>query len=463
MRLKFKQNEIFLLFISVVFLCLFFCLNIVEATEIVCCWGRDILCCYLFILVITLHRSVRYVSCIMIFIAGFILFNCSRIILSYFEIEWLKNSDKYIFYVFENSTIIRIISLLGLSICSVTIGYLLKGPNAYEAKYIDKISSYCVDEKIKKILKVFIIICVPGLVYKSIYELYLVKTYGYLVLFMDFPPAPFFARISWGGFNILFPLLFMFSPNKKEYKKYVIFYFLVSIASFLKGSRTTLLAPILFFVWYYFALYNAKDISLKKILLWVIVVAIIANTMLLVRGTEEVELSVFVLLFLLLKTQGVTYVFLGNYLDYANTFVHQSCWYIMYPLVSTYHWFCTPIYRQGQSVELVEHTLSLDDQLMYSVAPDLYLQGVGYGSSYIAELHALGGNLGVVVGSFFLGCAIKWFERNYQNSKMLLYFSWFAIPYLIRLSRDNFIPNFFMFIVGVFVYFLLKSFAQHRI
>ena len=389
MRLKFKQNEIFLLFISVVFLCLFFCLNIVEATEIVCCWGRDILCCYLFILVITLHRSVRYVSCIMIFIAGFILFNCSRIILSYFEIEWLKNSDKYIFYVF--------------------------------------------------------------------------KTYGYLILFMDFPPAPFFARISWGGFNILFPLLFMFSPNKKEYKKYVIFYFLVSIASFLKGSRTTLLAPILFFVWYYFALYNAKDISLKKILLWVIVVAIIANTMLLVRGTEEVELSVFVLLFLLLKTQGVTYVFLGNYLDYANTFVHQSCWYIMYPLVSTYHWFCTPIYRQGQSVELVEHTLSLDDQLMYSVAPDLYLQGVGYGSSYIAELHALGGNLGVVVGSFFLGCAIKWFERNYQNSKMLLYFSWFAIPYLIRLSRDNFIPNFFMFIVGVFVYFLLKSFAQHRI
>ena len=155
-------------------------------------------------------------------------------------------------------------------------------------------------------------------------------------------------------------------------------------------------------------------------------------------------------------------MFIGNYLDYAYTFVHQSLWYILYPLVSTFHWFFTPIYRQGQSLELVQHTLSLDDQLMYSIAPDLYLQGVGYGSSYVAELHALWGALGVVLGSFILGYALKWFEVDCLNTKILLYFFWFAIPYLVRLYRDNFVPNFFMFIIGMFIYFILKSFVQYR-
>ncbi len=464
MKLFLRKNEFFLLLISGIFLCVFFVLNaeIAGTTEAISCFSRDLLCCYLVCLIIVLHKYVRYVSCIMIFIAGFILFNCSRIILSYFDIEWLKNSDKYIFYTFDNSTIIRIISLLGLSICSVIIGYLTRSINSNKEKHINCLSISTIDYRIERILKILIVFCVPGLIYKSFYDLYLIKTYGYLILFMDFPPAPFFARMSWGFFNILFPLLFMFSPNKKEYKKYILFYFVVSSISFLKGSRTTLLAPVLFFVWYYFALYSKKDLSLKKIVFALVTVAFIVNTMLLVRGTENVELNVFTLLFLLLKTQGVTYVFIGNYLDYAYTFVHQSLWYILYPLVSTFHWFFTPIYRQGQSLELVQHTLSLDDQLMYSIAPDLYLQGVGYGSSYVAELHALGGALGVVLGSFILGYAIKWFELNCLNNKILLYFSWFAIPYLVRLSRDNFVPNFFMFIIGMFIYFILKSFVQYR-
>ena len=43
----------------------------------------------------------------------------------------------------------------------------------------------------------------------------------------------------------------------------------------------------------------------------------------------------------------------------------------------TFLWFFNPLYRKGQSEELVQHTLSLDDQLMYAVNPELYLSGVG--------------------------------------------------------------------------------------
>lgn len=66
-----------------------------------------------------------------------------------------------------------------------------------------------------------------------------------------------------------------------------------------------------------------------------------------------------------------------------------------------------PLYRKGQSEELVQHTLSLDDQLMYAVNPELYLSGVGYGSSYIAELYQLGGVLALIIGSYLIGRIIN--------------------------------------------------------
>ena len=156
MKLLLRKNEFFLLLIFWhFFLCVFFVLNaeIAGTTEAISCFSRDLLCCYLVCLIIVLHKYVRYVSCIMIFIAGFILFNCSRIILSYFDIEWLKNSDKYIFYTFDNSTIIRIISLLGLSICSVIIGYLTRSINSNKEKHINCLSISTIDYRIEKNIK----------------------------------------------------------------------------------------------------------------------------------------------------------------------------------------------------------------------------------------------------------------------------------------------------------------------
>ena len=131
-------------------------------------------------------------------------------------------------------------------------------------------------------------------------------------------------------------------------------------------------------------------------------------------------------------------------------------WYILFPIVSTLNWFFNPVYKAGQSVELVQHTLNLDDQIMYSVAPDLYFEGVGYGSSYIAELHALGNLGGVIIGSLLLGYFIRYYEKRYWASKKFLYFSWFFIPHLVWLSRGSFLPNIFMFLLGLIFYFFIR-------
>lgn len=116
-----------------------------------------------------------------------------------------------------------------------------------------------------------------------------------------------------------------------------------------------------------------------------------------------------------------------------------------------------PLYRKGQSEELVQHTLSLDDQLMYAVNPELYLSGVGYGSSYIAELYQLGGVLALIIGSYLIGRIIKWYERNYNKSYTYVYFSWFIIPHLIWTSRGSYFPSPFLIMIGVLFYVTLKG------
>lgn len=457
MQLLYKRSECALFFLSAFFLCLFVIISsdFIESTKSIVLLCRNLLFVYLFLVIILLHKSVRYVSCIMIFIAGFILFNLSRPLLSYFDYDLLLESNKYVFYTFGNETIKNVLSLFGCSLCSCIIGYLLnRKKNSNNITYIcDK-----TDKKILQIVKILVLLCIPGLIYKFVYELIQIRTYGYLSLYMDFTPAPFFARASWGAFNILFPFLFMFIPSKEQFRRYVIFFFLISSVSFLKGTRSTLLAPVLFFVWYYYALYSNKDVSIRKIFVIVLLIALVANVMLLFRGDNgSLDIDIFNLFVLLFSTQGVTYVLVGNYLDYSGSFLNQSHWYILFPIVSTFNWFFNPLYKEGQSVELVQHTLSLDDQIMYSIAPDLYLKGAGYGSSYIAELYALGALPSVILGSLVLGYFIRCFEVKCLSSKYYLYFSWFFIPHLVWMSRSSYFPNVFMFIGGILFYVILKK------
>ena len=94
---------------------------------------------------------------------------------------------------------------------------------------------------------------------------------------------------------------------------------------------------------------------------------------------------------------------------------------------------------------------------MYAVNPELYLSGVGYGSSYIAELYQLGGVLALIIGSYLIGRIIKWYERNYNKSYTYVYFSWFIIPHLIWTSRGSYFPSPFLIMIGVLFYATLRA------
>jgi hypothetical protein len=382
------------------------------------------------------------------------------VFLSFWDNDLLLKSDKYVFYNIQYKTVSKVLCLLVISIASVVGGYCLNANKIINHKHDIRLN--CQEkERFRKVLNILIYILIPGTLYKAWFDLNTVLQYGYMILFLDPPRAPLFARVSWGLFEIIFPLFLIVCHNKKDFKRYVTIFFIAGSISFLLGRRGELLYPLLFFVWFYYSNYTNKDISLKKLIIIIIGVSVFASLLLTMRsGTFIFDIDLLVKD--LFVSQGVSYVFLANYLDYYEEFILQSRFYIISPITSNIFWFIDPVYKQGHSVELVQRNLSLDHQLMYAVSPEAYINGAGYGSNYIAELFSLAGILGVILGSFLLGKIIMLFENNYKTSNVLRYFSWFWIPGLFKMPRGNYLIIPLFFLIGIIVILSIKQVIKQK-
>jgi len=416
--------------------------------------SRDLLFIYVTLSIIMLKKHTRWMSSIMLFICTFMIFYLSRPIASIFDESYIRDSNKYVFYTFSDNTISTIFCFFGISISSVIIGYIV---SYYRYPLMNigipyKLPNTIKNRNLHRLIKYVICLTIPGTIYKSLFDLYLIYQYGYMILYMELPEiAPSWARISWGGFSILFPMLLIFCNNKKSFKKLAYFYFTINLVSFIKGTRGELILPIIFFMWFYYNNFSSKDISVKKISYIIIAIALVASTMLLTRGSKF-SFDIIIIIEMLFLTQGVQYVFMGNYIDYHNQFALKTHWYILYPLLAQILWFFNPLYSEGKSASLAKETLSLDDQVMFATNQDAYYNGAGYGSSYIAELDALGGIPAIIIGSLILGYLINWFEAKYKTNKYLVLLSWFWIPSLVWKPRGNYIPSIFIPILSVLLF-----------
>ena len=120
-KLYLLKKELQILIVSIFFaLFVFFARYVIESIP---CLQYALILFIVYILVSFL-RFVKVVSCIMIFIYGFILFLCSRVFLSIFDSSILFESDKYVFYTFADTTVLEVLLILSVSFVSVIIGYL---------------------------------------------------------------------------------------------------------------------------------------------------------------------------------------------------------------------------------------------------------------------------------------------------------------------------------------------------
>lgn len=452
------------LFITIAYFILFLICSIDLQSRKIMYLSRSLIFSYLLIIIPILKTRLKWTSSIMLFTMTFCLFFLSRILVSFFDDSNLFDSNKYVFYQFSISTISTILVWLGLSITALYIGFFISyshyRPNYRVTKNLAKHNP--INNLTRKYIWIAVFITLPGMIYKSIFDLYIIYKYGYMILYIEIPEiAPVWARMSWGAFKIIFPCLLVFCDNKIQFKKIVIFYFVVSIVSFIKGTRGELIIPIIYFMWFYYAKFSSQDLSIKKLIYLFVFISIAASVMLLTRGSE-LNLNIFEISLALILTQGVQYVFLGNFIDYQTQFPLKSHFYILFPFISMYQWFFNPIFRKGQSVELAHHSLSLDDQVMFATNPDAYLEGAGYGSSYIPELYALGGIFAIILGSLILGFIINWFDSKFSNRAILTIISWYWISALVWMPRGSYFINPFMPLLTILFYLAVKSVAKRK-
>lgn len=129
---------------------------------------------------------------------------------------------------------------------------------------------------------------------------------------------------------------------------------------------------------------------------------------------------------------------------------------------------------KGQSVERAMEGYQYTHTISYIIMPDLYLKGVGYGSSYVAELFHDLGFIGLIIGGILTGYLIQIFSKMMgSKSFYLIFLSLIIIRSLFFIPRaswvayivDTFTPiNVIAFIVIIiFSVFLSKFMSTTKI
>lgn len=125
-----------------------------------------------------------------------------------------------------------------------------------------------------------------------------------------------------------------------------------------------------------------------------------------------------------LYSQGVTVNVIGYSLALEDR-IPENKFYSLGPAIEFIKWnvgsiFTGAGYPTGQSVERAADGHQFSHLISYLVMPEMYLQGSGYGSSFVAELWIDAGLPGLIAGSFALGAALMLLPRLLLSRSVVL-------------------------------------------
>ncbi|WP_339210612.1 O-antigen polysaccharide polymerase Wzy family protein [Aeribacillus sp. FSL K6-8210] len=236
--------------------------------------------------------------------------------------------------------------------------------------------------------------------------------------------VPFFAFLS-------------VKPTKKEAILPILLYLIEGVISLGTGKRAGFILNIIIIL-IYFA-FRDKDskkkwLGKKEIITTITAIPIVATLMNIVSytrvGMTEATSNVNNMVLEFFYKQGVTLKTLAYSQEFKVVYPDHQ----MYSLgtiieflksnIITQLFFDFPVYS-GQSIERALNGNLFSHRISYYIMPSGYLQGRGYGSSYIAELNVDFGIIGVAIGSFLFGLLFVVLYKWFFNGKP--YISTFAL------------------------------------
>jgi oligosaccharide repeat unit polymerase len=377
------------------------------------------------------------------------LFNLVDMI-NYNENEWFKIRDGF---HFSNFTMIKINFVLIFTILSLNIGYLI---GIEKFKFNTKII-YITKSKYlnKKIGYIFFFVGLFAFLIKVYLYVKILNNYGYFYLYSGNYTLPIFVRILDDFFYIGYIVIMSNFPSKKE--GYILsFIFLLLYASMLlTGMRGEFFIVFLAIIWMLSFLYNWR-IKLWQLIIFGLGLMILAQSILAIKfsNVSFSNINIFETINKFLYSQGVTILVLGYFIEFSNNFVdiYSGFRYLISPFVSIFY---TITGQYGNRYEMSPETIySTSDKLQYFTDPEGYYNGAGTGSTFVAELYGLGGDIILVfLGSFLLAFFMAYLTRKFIYKKYGFFIVMIIIPILFWIPRASYLQPLQKYIFGYILLF----------
>tara|TARA_R110002050_G_scaffold98117_1_gene203851 strand:- start:4358 stop:5770 length:1413 start_codon:yes stop_codon:yes gene_type:complete len=403
--------------------------------------------------VISSKRYLKWTSLYLIFLFTLGLFIFSRIFLDIFGIYQFEWANKWRNFLFPLKTQITLLSYLIISLVVIHLGALLSLFTPRRNKV--ELKPYA---KLEEVSLYLFFLSFPGILYKYILQFKFIINNGYTAVYdgsLNLLSYPYWTFGSGTLMEVSFCLFLASKPSKKKFMLISVLFFILKIIDVLKGGRSKLFLPVLFIAWFYYQFYSSSDLKLKKLFVYSTVGILLSQAILIFRDSNNLafENSGF-FLSLFFAQQGISILVLGYMINYKTTFVNTGWPYIIYPLTI----FSA---SEGQSYEYINETISLGHRLSYFLSPEGYLQGEGIGSSFLGELYDLG-FIGFVLGSFFVGMFIIYFEHIIKYNRIWLLLSLYIMQTIVYMPRASIFPISKDIILLVVFYLVIHSVLKNK-
>lgn len=417
-------------------------------------------CVYLTIiflyLLITSTKKYSITHSYTLFLLCFGVFLMGRVILDALGILEINLTTKWQIYNFSEHTIFVVNTSMALSLIFIQVGLSGKAKIVYS----------CTDqENIKRLFTIskrIVIILMPFAVAKLLFDLLQIRAGSYTDLYQGLQRSPLIIRAGWYLATLILPILLADTLNRKNFKIFVILFVLLNFFDFLQGSRGSLLRPGMFFLWYYYKVVSKKRASNIIVISIFIVFAFVANFILEMRSDEKSSSSgAFNKVMYVAEGLGSSYYVNAYYVECHKEINGIDQLYVIGPVVDGFVSFFDHDLR-GQSEARISKSLGLSHKLTYYIAPQMYLDGHGFGGSYIAEIYSTAGFVSVIVFSILMGRFMRFVEENITRSSVVRIMSWFWIQSLMFMARGDLLGFVLNMGFTLILYKILLSLSKKR-
>lgn len=353
----------------------------------------------------------------------------------------------------SEDVIYKILILLNLTLIFLFLGFKMQEKsvdNIFDKKPRNR--DYRMIYNLRKVSSIVFLISFTLRIVYLIEAIKVSQSSGYFSYFSNFHSSLPFPIVM---ISEMMPVAFFFYlatfPNKKRALFLVVLYLFEGVVSMFTGSRSDFMLNILI-IFVYFAFRNVRAnytnddpwLGKKEWLIAIVslpIIVVILNTVETIRNeyansTNSVRSAILSFFY----DQGVSV----NVIGYTET-LKNSIPDKLYTFGPIIEFFKFNIFGKlsgqytelhGQTIERAMEGYQYSHTISYLVMPEVYLKGVGYGSSYVAELYHDCSYIGLILGSVLIGILIGLFTKLAASSQVL-----YVLLALIMIRKLFFIPR----------------------